>query len=314
MARYVLGRILGIIGVLFAVSIMIFLMIHTIPGGPFDAMPTESEHRDIPEHIRQRLLEKYGLDKPLHIQYIRYMAAALQGDFGISFRYGEPVTEFIGRTWVITAQLGLSAMAVGVPLGIALGILAALRPNTWLDYLTNLFVITTFVTPVFVVAIMAIIIFAVNLQWLPSGGWGEPKQWILPTAVYALGVIGGLARFTRASMVDALQAEYIRTARAKGLRERAVVLRHAFRSASLPILTILGPTVVNLMMGSFFIEAIFRIPGIGSQTTLATYNRDYPMIMALILLWTFAVAIAYLITDLLYGVVDPRIRIGESAG
>jgi len=158
MARYVLGRILWIIGVLFAVSIMIFLMIHTIPGGPFDAMPTESEHRDIPEHIRQRLLEKYGLDKPLHIQYIRYMGAALQGDFGISFRYGEPVTEFIGRTWVITAQLGLSAMAVGVPLGIALGILAALRPNTWLDYLTNLFVITTFVTPVFVVAIMAIII------------------------------------------------------------------------------------------------------------------------------------------------------------
>lgn len=310
MARYVLGRIVGIVGVLFIVSIMIFLMIHSIPGGPFDAMPTTSEFREIPEHIRQKLMEKYGLDKPLHVQYARYMWAALRGDFGISFRYGEPISQFISRTWPVTAQLGLSAMAIGVPIGIGMGILAALRPNTWLDYLTNIVVITTFVTPVFVVAVMSIIIFAVKLRWLPSGGWGEPNQWIMPTFVYALGLVGGMARFTRASMVDALQAEYVRTARAKGLRERAVVMRHAFRAASLPLITLLGPLVVNLLLGSFFIEAIFRIPGIGSQTTLALYNRDYPMIMALILLWTFAVAIAYLVTDLLYGVVDPRIRLG----
>ena len=310
MTRYVLGRFAGIIGVLFIVSIMIFLMIHTIPGGPFDAMPTTSEFREIPEHIREKLMAKYGLDKPLYVQYFRYMWAALRGDFGISFRYGEPVTDFISRSWPATAQLGLSAMAIGIPIGIGLGILAALRPNTWLDYLTNVVVITTFVTPVFVIAIMSIIIFAVILKWLPSGGWGEPKQWILPTFVYALGQIGGMARFTRASMVDAMQAEYVRTARAKGLRETAVVMRHAFRSASLPLVTLLGPMVVNLLLGSFFIEAIFRIPGIGGQITLALYNRDYPVIMALILLWTFAIAIAYLVTDLLYGVVDPRIRVG----
>ncbi len=310
MTRYVLGRFAGIIGVLFIVSIMIFLMIHTIPGGPFDAMPTTSEFREIPEHIREKLMAKYGLDKPLYVQYFRYMWAALRGDFGISFRYGEPVTDFISRSWPATAQLGLSAMAIGIPIGIGLGILAALRPNTWLDYLTNVVVITTFVTPVFVIAIMSIIIFAVILKWLPSGGWGEPKQWILPTFVYALGQIGGMARFTRASMVDAMQAEYVRTARAKGLRESAVVMRHAFRSASLPLVTLLGPMVVNLLLGSFFIEAIFRIPGIGGQVTLALYNRDYPVIMALILLWTFAIAIAYLVTDLLYGVVDPRIRVG----
>ncbi|MYC94805.1 MAG: ABC transporter permease [Caldilineaceae bacterium SB0661_bin_32] len=310
MTRYVLGRFVGIIGVLFIVSIMIFLMIHSIPGGPFDAMPTTSEFRDIPEHIREKLMAKYGLDKPLYVQYFRYMWAALRGDFGISFRYGEPVTDFISRSWPATAQLGLSAMAIGIPIGIGLGILAALRPNTWLDYLTNVVVITTFVTPVFVVAIMSIIIFAVVLRWLPSGGWGEPKQWILPTFVYALGQIGGMARFTRSSMVDAMQAEFVRTARAKGLRERAVVMRHAFRSASLPLITLLGPMVVNLLLGSFFIEAIFRIPGIGGQITLALYNRDYPVIMALILLWTFAIAIAYLVTDLLYGVVDPRIRVG----
>ena len=310
MTRYVLGRFAGIIGVLFIVSIMIFLMIHSIPGGPFDAMPTTSEFREIPEHIREKLMAKYGLDKPLYVQYFRYMWAALRGDFGISFRYGEPVTDFISRSWPATAQLGLSAMAIGIPIGIGLGILAALRPNTWLDYATNVVVITTFVTPVFVIAIMSIIIFAVVLRWLPSGGWGEPNQWILPTFVYALGQIGGMARFTRASMVDAMQAEFVRTARAKGLRERAVVMRHAFRSASLPLITLLGPMVVNLLLGSFFIEAIFRIPGIGGQITLALYNRDYPVIMALILLWTFAIAIAYLVTDLLYGVVDPRIRVG----
>ena len=251
MTRYVLGRFAGIIGVLFIVSIMIFLMIHTIPGGPFDAMPTTSEFRDIPEHIREKLMAKYGLDKPLYVQYFRYMWAALRGDFGISFRYGEPVTDFISRSWPATAQLGLSAMAIGIPIGIGLGILAALRPNTWLDYLTNVVVITTFVTPVFVIAIMSIIIFAVILKWLPSGGWGEPKQWILPTFVYAVGQIGGMARFTRASMVDAMQAEYVRTARAKGLRESAVVMRHAFRSASLPLVTLLGPMVVNLLLGSF---------------------------------------------------------------
>jgi ABC-type dipeptide/oligopeptide/nickel transport system permease component len=309
MARYILGRLAGIVGVLFVVSVMIFLMIHAIPGGPFDNMPSSSEHKAIPEHIRQQLLAKYGLDQPLPVQYLRYMANALRGDFGISFRYGEPVTQFIARTWVVTMQLGLSAMMIGIPIGIGLGILAAVRPNTWVDYLTSFLVVTTFVTPSFVIAIMGIIIFAVKLQWLPSGGWGEPEQWIMPTIIYAIGIIGGLARYTRSSMVDALQAEYVRTARAKGLPEQAVVFRHAFKNASIPLLTLLGPLVVNLLMGSFFIETIFRIPGLGSQTTLALYNRDYPMIMALILLWTFFVALAYLITDLLYGVVDPRIRV-----
>lgn len=309
MTRYILGRLIGILGVLLAVSIMIFLMIHAIPGGPFDNMPATTEHKAIPAHIRQQLLTKYGLDQPLPIQYLRYMGNLLRGDLGISFRYGEPVADFIGRTWGVTMQLGLAAMAIGVPIGIGLGILSASRPNTWLDYLTSLLVVTTFVTPVFVIAIMGIIIFAVKLQWLPSGGWGEPKQWIMPTLIYAIGIVGGLARYTRSSMVDALQAEYVRTARAKGLPEQAVIFRHAFKNAALPILTLLGPLVVNLLMGSFFIETIFRIPGLGSQTTLALYNRDYPMIMALILLWTFLVALSYLVTDLLYGVVDPRIRV-----
>jgi ABC-type dipeptide/oligopeptide/nickel transport system permease component len=311
MLHYVLGRLVGIAGVLFAVSIMIFLIIHTIPGGPFDNTPAGKSEMPIPEHIRAQLLAKYGLDQPLHTQYLRYMLNALRGDFGISFRTGEPVTAFIARTWPVTLVIGLIALAIGAPLGIGMGLLASLRPNSWLDYLTSSIVVLTFVTPTFVIAILLVIIFSVNLRWLPTGGWGTPQQLIMPVAVYALGIIGGLARFTRSGMVEALRTDYIRTARGKGLASRTVVMRHAFRNASLPLITMLGPIAVNMLIGSFFIEAIFRIPGIGAQMTLATYNRDYPVIMALALLWTLVLALAYLLSDLMYAWVDPRIRLGQ---
>ena len=311
MVRYILGRLIGIAGVLFAVSIMIFLIMHAIPGGPFDNSPAGKSEMPIPEHIRAKLLAQYGLDQPLHVQYVRYMLNALRGDLGVSFRTGEPVTAFIARTWPITLTVGLIALAIGVPIGIGMGLLASLRPNTWLDYLTSSVVVLTFVTPTFVIAILLIIVFSVTLRWLPTGGWGTPQQLILPVVVYALGIVGGLARFTRSSMVEALRTDYIRTAHAKGLAQRTVVFRHAFRNASLPLVTMLGPIAVNMLVGSFFIEAIFRIPGIGAQMTLATYNRDYPVIMALALLWTGVLALAYLLSDLMYAWVDPRIRLGE---
>ncbi len=311
MVRYILGRLIGIAGVLFAVSIMIFLIMHAIPGGPFDNSPAGKSEMPIPEHIRAKLLAQYGLDQPLHVQYVRYMLNALRGDLGVSFRTGEPVTAFIARTWPITLTVGLIALAIGAPIGIGMGLLASLRPNTWLDYLTSSVVVLTFVTPTFVIAILLIIVFSVTLRWLPTGGWGTSQQLILPVVVYALGIVGGLARFTRSSMVEALRTDYIRTAHAKGLAQRTVVFRHAFRNASLPLVTMLGPIAVNMLVGSFFIEAIFRIPGIGAQMTLATYNRDYPVIMALALLWTGVLALAYLLSDLMYAWVDPRIRLGE---
>ena len=311
MVRYILGRLIGIAGVLFAVSIMIFLIMHAIPGGPFDNSPAGKSEMPIPEHIRAKLLAQYGLDQPLHVQYVRYMLNALRGDLGVSFRTGEPVTAFIARTWPITLTVGLIALAIGAPIGIGMGLLASLRPNTWLDYLTSSVVVLTFVTPTVVIAILLIIVFSVTLRWLPTGGWGTAQQLILPVVVYALGIVGGLARFTRSGMVEALRTDYIRTAHAKGLAQRTVVFRHAFRNASLPLVTMLGPIAVNMLVGSFFIEAIFRIPGIGAQMTLATYNRDYPVIMALALLWTGVLALAYLLSDLMYAWVDPRIRLGE---
>ena len=313
MFHYVLGRLVGIVGVLFAVSILIFLIVHTIPGGPFDNSPAGKSEMPIPEHIRTQLLAKYGLDQPLHIQYARYMLNALRGDFGVSFRTGEPVTAFVARTWPVTLVIGLIALAIGAPLGIGMGLLASLRPNTWLDYLTSSVVVLTFVTPTFVIAIMLVILFSVNLRWLPTGGYGTPQQLILPVVVYSLGIVGGLARFTRAGMVEVLRSDYIRTARAKGLLSRSIIFRHAFRNASLTLVTMLGPIAVNMLVGSFFIEAIFRIPGIGAQMTLATYNRDYPVIMALALLWTFVLAFTYLLSDLMYAWVDPRIRLGQKA-
>ena len=310
MARYVLGRVVGMIGVLCGVSILIFFLIHAIPGGPFDNVPATKNDRPVPEHIRAALLEKYGLDQPLYVQYVRYMGNALRGDFGVSFHTGENVAKFIARSWPVTIQLGLMSIMISWPLGLILGLLAAVRPNTWVDYLTSVFVVTTFVTPTFVIAIMAIVLFAVKLQWLPSGGWGAPSHLVLPVTVYAITGIGGLARWVRSNMVDALRAEYVRTAWAKGLTERVIVLRHAFKNASVPLITVLTPALVNILLGSFFVELIFRIPGMGGVTTTAIYNRDYPVIMAMILLWTFAITVAYLVTDLLYAWVDPRVRLG----
>lgn len=309
MLRYILGRLLGIIGVLFGVSLITFLFMHAVPGGPFDAL--NKQEIPLPEHIRATLMEKYQLDRPIYEQYFRYVTHALQGDWGVSFRYGEPVTAFIARSWPVTIQLGLMTMVVAVIVGGLMGMLAALWPNSWVDYLTSIAVVTNLVTPTFVVAVLMIVIFSVQLRWLPTGGWGEPRQMIMPVIAYSLGPAATIARYVRSSMLEALAADYTRTATAKGLSPRLVIGRHAARNALLPLLTVIGPLVAWMVTGSFFIETIFRIPGIGNQITLSIYNRDYPVIMALSLLWSAVIALAYLVTDLLYVVVDPRVRLTD---
>lgn len=307
MLRYILSRLIGIAAVLIGVSLITFLFMHAVPGGPFDA--TQRQEIPVPEHIRAALMAKYNLDKPLYQQYLSYIANALRGDWGISFRFGEPVTAFIARSWPVTIQLGLVTLAVALVVGLSMGVLAALWPNSWVDYLTSLAVVTNLVTPTFVVAVLLIVVFSVQLRWLPTGGWGTPQQLIMPVAAYALGPAATIARFTRASMLEALRADYIRTARAKGLPPRIVLVRHAAKNALIPLLTVVGPLVAWMVTGSFFIETIFRIPGIGNQITLSIYNRDYPVIMALSILWSAVIAFAYLITDLLYVLVDPRVRL-----
>ena len=310
MTRYILIRVVGIIGVLIAVSMITFGMMHAVPGGPFDV--GEKLQIPLPEHIRQNLMAKYNLDKPIHVQYLSYMKNLLRGDLGVSFRYGEPVTDFVKRSWPVTMQLGLITAVVSIVIGLGMGILASLKPNTWLDYVTSVAVVTNIVTPTFVVAILMIYLFSVRLGWFPTGGWGDPKQIVMPVIAYMLAPSATIARYTRSSMLEVLRQDYIRTARAKGLRERMVVLRHAFKNALIPILTIMGPLVATMVTGSFFIETIFHIPGIGNQLTFSIYNRDYPVIMALTLLWSALIAVTYLVTDLLYATVDPRVHLGAA--
>jgi peptide/nickel transport system permease protein len=307
-ARYVVGRLIGVVGVLIAVSLITFVMMHLVPGGPFDV--SDKLQISLPAHIRQVQMEKYGLDKPIYMQYLVYMSNAVRGEFGMSIRYGESVAGFIKRAWPVTAKLGLIAAVLAIVIGLAMGILAALKPNSWLDYLTSVTVVTWIVTPTFVVAILMIYLFAVKLGWFPTGGWGEPRQVVMPVIAYMLGPAASIARYTRSSMLETLNQDYIRTARAKGLREGRVVLRHAFKNALIPILTVLGPMIASMITGSFFIETMFRIPGIGNQLTFAIFNRDYPIIMALTLLWSALIAIAYLFTDLLYAWADPRVQVG----
>ena len=280
---------------------------HSIPGGPFDEgqMPLSVE-------ARAAIARKYNLDKPLHEQYLSYMGAALRLDFGIPYQSpGETVTQLIARTWPVTAHLGLMTIALAFVVGVPLGIIGAVRQNSWVDYLATVFSLFGFITPHFVIAIGLILLFTNVLGWLPTGGWDEPRQWIMPTLAYAAGPSAIIARFTRSSVVDVIGADFVRTARAKGLSGRAVLLKHVLKNALIPMVTIAGPLVADLITGSFFVETIFRVPGLGKYFTTSIFARDYPMIMACTLLWATVIAIAFLITDTLYSVVDPRIKLGE---
>ncbi len=310
MLRYVLTRVAGLAGVLLVVSIVTFLLMHSIPGGPFDEgqMPLSVE-------ARAAIARKYNLDRPLPEQYLSYMGAALRLDFGIPFQSpGETVTQLIGRTWPVTAHLGLMTIALAFVVGLPLGVIAAVRQNSWVDYLATGFSLFGFITPHFVIAIGLILLFTNVLGWLPTGGWDEPRQWVMPTLAYAAGPSAIIARFTRSSVVDVIGADYVRTARAKGLGGPEVLLKHVLKNALIPMLTIAGPLAADLITGSFFIETIFRVPGLGKYFTTSIFARDYPMIMACTLLWATVIAIAFLITDILYAVADPRIKLGEEGG
>jgi peptide/nickel transport system permease protein len=240
---------------------------------------------------------------------------ALHGDFGISFQSPtETVIELIARTWPTSMQLGGLAILLAATIGLTSGILAAVHQNTWIDYVVT-FVSTLGITvPNFVIALWLLLVFAVGLGWLPTGGWpgGGATDWrtlILPVITLALGPSALVARYTRSSLVEVLHAEYIRTARAKGLRDHAVVLGHALKNALIPLITILLPQIPNLITGTIFVEVIFRVPGLGKFFVSSIYLRDYPMIMATMLLVATLWSTTYLLSDILYTVVDPRIRL-----
>lgn len=309
MIRYILTRIAGLLSVLLIVSVITFTLMHAVPGGPFDARALEKQQM-VPENIKRQLNEKYGLNEPVWRQYTIFVRNAATLDFGYSMTYpNRTVIGIFKDQWSYSLQLGLLTFIFSIVVGVGLGIVSAVKPNSIFDYFGTGVSIFCLVIPSFVFAILLQVIFSVWLGWLPTGGWSSPRHWIMPVLANSLAPILVLQRYARASVRDAMQSNYVRTARAKGLSKTRIMLVHVFKNALTPLLTVGGPLAAGLIVGSFFVESIFRIPGIGFYFVSAIGSRDYPMIMATALIWTFVISLAYLITDLLYALADPRVTL-----
>ena len=316
MTAYAVRRILWLIPVLWAVATITFFLMHAVPGGPF------TQEKDVPASIMKALNARYNLDEPLWNQYLLYLWNIMHFDLGLSFRGDRDVAELIRAGFFVTMQLGLLAFVLAAVVGLVLGVLAALNQNGPLDYLGVFFATVGASLPNFVLAAFLIIIFAVNLGWFQVLGWGGPTQigdvldpgaWhikkiVLPVIAVSALPAAYIARVTRASMLEVLRQDYIRTAQAKGLAGSVVIMRHAIKNAMIPVLTIMGPIAAILVTGSFIIETTFAIPGVGRAFVDAVIRRDYAMIMGSTLFYTAIVAFANLAVDLSYAVVDPRIR------
>jgi ABC-type dipeptide/oligopeptide/nickel transport system permease component len=307
MGKYLLGRLGGIIGVVIAVSFITFFLMKIVPGGPFDVMGIQA-NKAIPDEIKIQLEAKYGLDKPILTQYLIFMRNAIRLDFGYSFYFqGQTVVEIFKNQWPYSIMLGLLTMGFSILVGMGLGIASAMREGRPIDYFATAVALFCMAMPSFVFAILLQYIFSVKLGWFPTGGCCSPQQWVLPVLANSLGPVLILLRYTRSSIVDVKRSRYVRTARAKGVPEGKVTFVHIFKNALTPVVTVGGPMLAGLIVGSFFIESIFRIPGIGQFFVMAIQNRDYPLIMATTLVWTVIISLTYLITDLVYAVIDPRV-------
>lgn len=309
MARYILSRLAGLLGVLVVVSLITFALMHAVPGGPFDARALERQQM-IPEQIKRQLNTKYGLDEPIWKQYLLFVRNAVRLDFGYSLAFpSRTVVQIFKDQWPYSVQLGLLTLAFSTVVGLGLGIASAVRPNSWIDHAGTAVSVFCLVIPSFVFAVLLQFVLSVRLGWLPTGGWDGPLHWVMPVLANSLAPVLVLQRYTRSSMRDAMRAGYVRTARAKGLSRRRIMFVHVFKNALTPVLTVGGPLAAGLITGSFFVESLFRIPGIGFYFVTAIQHRDYPMIMATTLVWTAVISTAYLLTDILYALVDPRVSL-----
>ena len=305
MAGYILRRLLWLVPVVVAVSLITFLLMHLAPGSPFQQSP----ERVLSADVIERLDRQFGLDKPLWKQYLNWLSGMLTGDLGPSYSVrGRDVQDLLADRIGISMQLGLMAFALAVALGIPLGMVAAVNHNRWPDYAATFISVIGIATPSFVLAALLVMLFSVNLHWLPTGGWRSPEAWVLPTVALSAFGIAQLARFTRASLLEVMQYDYVRTARSKGLRERTILLVHVLRNACIPVVTVLGPLLAGLVTGSFVVETIYAIPGVGRLFVDSIADRDYGVIMAVMLLYSVAIAVMNLVVDIVYAWVDPRIR------
>ncbi len=313
MLQFIIKRVLWFIPTILAVAAVTYVIMNLTPGSPFQPAGANNLREDIIKQIEKQ----YGLDKPLPVRFVLYLSKAVRGDFGESYsRRPQKVNDIIRRGFPVSLQLGGMALAFATVGGLILGILAAINQNGPIDYISITLAILFYSVPSFVLGILMLIFWVI---WVPDwtgwrffrvGGWESPRDWILPTIALGAGPLAQLARYTRSSMIDVIRSDYVRTARAKGLAERKVVLKHVLKNALIPVITLVGPLFAALGTGSFFVEQVFRVPGIGQYFVTSMSTKDHPMIMAVVLLYGAFLAMMNLIVDVMYGVVDPRIRLG----
>jgi oligopeptide transport system permease protein len=305
MLRYLLRRLLGAIPTLLVIATLAFAMLHAAPGGPFDsAKPMEPE-------IRKAILAKYHLDEPLWQQYLRYLGDLAHGDLGPSFQYrGTSVNELIAQGFPVDFTVGLSALLIALLAGGSIGLYAALHRNSRWDYLLMGLAVVGISVPLFVIAPILVLVFAIHLHWLPPGDWvsGSPAHLLLPALALACPYTAYIARLMRGSALEVLASPYIRTARAKGLPLRTIMLRHALRPTLLPLVSFLGPAIAGVITGSIVIETVFALPGIGRYFTIGALNRDYTLVMGITILYGALIIVCNLLVDLAYALLDPRVR------
>ena len=304
MARYLLKRIFYMILTLFIVATATFFLMKLMPGSPY-TNEAKMTHAQI-----QIMNEQYGLNKPLWQQYLIYLGGMLHGDLGVSFQYSnQPVSTLIGARLGASMQLGLQAMIFGVFFGIIIGAIAAIKRGTWVDTTATVISIIGKSVPNFILAVLLQYYIGLKLGWFPIAGWGSFSQTIMPTIALGVGPLAETARFIRTSMVDTLTSDYIELAKAKGLSRTQVVRKHALRNSLIPLVTLLGPYTVSLMTGSMVIENIFNVPGIGEQFVKSILTNDYPTIMGTTMVFSAGLVVVLLLTDIVYGLIDPRIRL-----
>jgi oligopeptide transport system permease protein len=302
---YVLRRVLVTLPTLLAVITVCYFLLHFTPGGPFDS------ERKVSDVMLKILNEKYLLDRPLYEQYFHYLGNLLRGDLGASFRYEDwTVNQLVAKALPVSMTIGGIAMLISIVLGISLGMIAALRQNSIVDYLVMLLGSVGKAFPSFIIGPVLVLIFAIWLKWLPAGGWNDfnPKYMILPVCMLVLLNVAEIARVMRGSLIEVLSSNFIRTARAKGLPIRTIVLRHALKPALLPVVSLAGPLAISVMTEAIVTESVFSLPGLGRLIVNGAGNRDYTLVLGLVVLITFVAVIFNLIVDLLYACLDPKIR------
>jgi oligopeptide transport system permease protein len=304
MIRFILRRILQTIPVLWAVATLTFFMLRLAPGGPF------ADERAVSPEVQKALEAHYGMDKPLIAQYGEYLFNLIQGDLGPSFKYpGRTVNEIIQIKFPKSMELGIYSMSIALVFGLTLGVIASLKPNSFLDYVPSSLSMVGICLPTFVLGPFLVLVFALKLKWFPYPGWDGPAYKVLPSATLGFFYAAYIARLTRGGMREVLTQDYIRTARAKGAAAHTVILRHALRGGILPVVSFMGPAFAGLVAGSFVIETIFNIPGLGKDFVTSAFNRDYTMVLGLVVFFATLIVVFNTIVDVVQVWLNPKLKL-----